>query len=91
MPDTIVNITPAKKPRHEAWLRGEIVLAGEQIVATEASERFSSDQRKKALAILNVGPDYDEVVLKKAFWLRALEVHPDKVVRFLQWRLAKEG
>ena len=34
---------------------------------------------KKAQAVLDVGPDTDEITLKKAYRLKALRVHPDKV------------
>ena len=60
-------------------MRGEIVLGGEYLEATEASERYSKDLLQKARAVLRVEADADEGALKKAYRMRALEVHPDKV------------
>mmetsp|Transcript_43586 Transcript_43586/g.138785 ORF Transcript_43586/g.138785 Transcript_43586/m.138785 type:complete len:341 (-) Transcript_43586:139-1161(-) len=62
-----------------AWLRGELVTAGECLEATESSERFSRDTLQKACAILGVAYGSDEVAWKRAFRVKALEVHPDKV------------
>jgi len=71
--------TPAGRVPAPAFTRGAMVPYYEQVEATEANERFSHDRRKQAEALLGVAADADLRTLKKAFRLKALDVHPDKV------------
>lgn len=72
--------TPGKRRcTTPAWLRGVIAVFGHQVETVAGSERYSADDRKKALAILELGEGVCEVELKKAFRTQALKCHPDKV------------
>ena len=44
-----------------------------------SSDRFSNDDLRKARAILGVEDGAEEVAVKRAYRLRALKAHPDKV------------
>lgn len=61
------------------YLRGELTSWGEALEEGEASERFSVDEVRRALALLGLGslPSQAEE-LRRAFRKRALECHPDK-------------
>jgi len=74
----------AKRPRSSAavpgYLRGAISVFGEALEGTEASDRFSQDSHKRALAVLGLHGHPSDQEIKKAFRMKALECHPDKLL-----------
>lgn len=59
-------------------MSGAVVPAGRFLEATDADDRYSSDQRAAAAALLGVAPNATKEEVRKAFRLKAFKVHPDK-------------
>merc|ERR1740121_2645027 len=70
----------AKRQRLPEHLRGHITPWAESIERGEASERFSADHVRRAQAILGLDQFPKSLEeLRKAFRIKALACHPDKV------------
>uniref|UniRef100_A0A7S1MBM8 J domain-containing protein n=1 Tax=Alexandrium catenella TaxID=2925 RepID=A0A7S1MBM8_ALECA len=81
--DDGVPSSAAKHSRSAAplpgYLRGELTPWAEALEEGEASERFSADELRRALAVLGLGSLPSQASeLKRAFRKRAVECHPDK-------------
>lgn len=79
--------TATKKRRSvpDPALRGTISFFGHSIEQAEANERFSPEDRKRAvLALLELTGSPTEVDIRRAFQKKALTLHPDKLPAHLR-------
>ena len=67
-----------------------VVEDTEALESIEASDRFSTDSLKRALAVLGLDGQPSDREIKKAYRLKALKCHPDKLpVHLRRWGAEK--
>mmetsp|Transcript_51497 Transcript_51497/g.116786 ORF Transcript_51497/g.116786 Transcript_51497/m.116786 type:complete len:447 (+) Transcript_51497:78-1418(+) len=71
--------TKRPRPSLPDYLRGDIAAWGASVERGEATDRYSQDDIRRALAILNLESLPTETLLKRAFRKKAVDCHPDKV------------
>ena len=79
--------SPKRQKLDSGALRGVMVPAGHTLEEANADDRYSTDERRRAEAILGVKHGASVAEIRRAFRLKAFSCHPDKQLPHLKQQL----